>query len=311
MDPLIADHQIFDDAVLTEIRPGRSIHMLHLTPEKKDVAADANTVTYFFVHGSMATMQQFEGQITALRDTAHIVAWDMYGCGKSPKPYEWDAYSHTEQYQDLLAIFDHYAGKRNVVVGHSYGSSMSLQLASDRAQQREKPIIGVVTIGPGFGPSHYPSGSIKLFRYPLMLLQLMAPLLRMGFKERAVHKETLKRECHTHDRLVARIEASAGGNPMHVCKAFYQQLDWVTPEQMERITAPVSIIVGEADKMTPPAYSHALEEQLANSKSVPMVELHLVPKTSHQVMQEQPEEVTQLILAFVSKLSDDNTKVKV
>eukprot|EP00961_Rhodomonas_salina_P148520 1999399-Rhodomonas_salina.1 len=238
-------------------------------------------------------------QITALRDTSEIVAWDMYGCGKSPKPYEWDAYSHKEQYQasapeahkkgqkdclmsgpnrvlfanqDLLTIYDTYAGKRNIVVGHSYGSSMSLQLASERGQQHEKPILGVVTIGPGarvgrlctraahalhtrrrvcctvlrthaslsgmqrsererererahlslsrslsvwlclclslpaslslsrlslslslsltlslsragFGPSHYPSGSIKLFRYPLILLQLMAPLLRMGFKE--------------------------------------------------------------------------------------------------------------------------------
>mmetsp|Transcript_45392 Transcript_45392/g.106606 ORF Transcript_45392/g.106606 Transcript_45392/m.106606 type:complete len:308 (-) Transcript_45392:174-1097(-) len=305
MDPLIADDKIFDNALLTEVRPGRSIHMLHLVPETQaGGASESERVTYFFVHGSMATMQQFEGQITALRDTSEIVAWDMYGCGKSPKPYEWDAYSHKEQYQDLLTIYDTYAGKRNIVVGHSYGSSMSLQLASERGQQHEKPILGVVTIGPGFGPSHYPSGSIKLFRYPLILLQLMAPLLRMGFKERAVHKETLERKNPTHDRLVARIEASAGGNPMHVCKAFYQQLDWATPEQIQRLTTPVCIIVGEADKMTPPAYSHALEEQLASTETVPSVELHLVPKTSHQVMQEQPEQVTDLILSFVAKLSN-------
>mmetsp|Transcript_63073 Transcript_63073/g.131101 ORF Transcript_63073/g.131101 Transcript_63073/m.131101 type:complete len:314 (+) Transcript_63073:281-1222(+) len=304
-DPLLADHKIFDEAVLTEVRPGRSIHLLHLVaPDTKDGGTpDSEKITYFFVHGSMATMQQFEGQITGLAATSDIVAWDAYGCGKSPKPWEWDAYSHKEHYQDLETIFETYRGPRNVVVGHSYGASMALQLASAHARDQDKPIVSVVCIGPGFGPKHYPSGSIRLFRYPLVLLQLLAPLLRMGFLQRAVHAVTLERKTATHDRLVARILASAGGNPMHVCKAFYQQMEWTTAEELAPLAAPVLILVGEGDRMIPPAYSQALADTLLSLRqhmpAPPPVLLHPLPNTSHQLMQEEPETTTGLIRDFV------------
>ena len=73
---------------------------------------------------------------------------------------------------------------------------------------------GLVLIAPGFAPDHFPAKSLKLFQAPLLALELAAPLLRRGFAARALHPETIECKTDTHKRLMARLEAAAGSNPM-------------------------------------------------------------------------------------------------
>jgi pimeloyl-ACP methyl ester carboxylesterase len=64
---------------------------------------------------------------------------------------------------------------------------------------------------------------------------------------------------------------------------------------------PSLVISGEADGLIAPAKSLALAQLLASASGGPPA-IHTVPRTSHQLMQEDPEAVNELIAAFVAGL---------
>mmetsp|Transcript_16313 Transcript_16313/g.39410 ORF Transcript_16313/g.39410 Transcript_16313/m.39410 type:complete len:343 (-) Transcript_16313:551-1579(-) len=296
-DPMLADHSVFELCAQEEIRPGRSVNVLHLPFSPTGGSAD--DLTIFFAHGSMANMQQFETQILHFRGRCHVVAYDAFGCGRSPKPRDFSAYSFQEMMADMETIFAKYKTRRNIVVGHSFGTSLLFNLGARLGTAGG--VDGIVAIAPAFAPDHFPQGPVKLFKAPLLVLELMSlsGLLRNGYAARALHPETVECKTDTHKRLMKRLEASAGSNPMHICQAFYQQIQWADPDVIAKVPSEVSIIVGEADKLTPAPWAAALHELLQESNSQRTTELHVIPTTSHQVMQEKPEEVAGLIESFV------------
>ena len=52
-----------------------------------------------------------------------------------------------------------------------------------------------------------------------------------------------------HVRMLGRLDAANGQNPMRVCKAYYRQLEWAAPEQFADVTTPTLVIHGDADKL--------------------------------------------------------------
>ena len=73
---------------------------------------------------------------------------------------------------DLEAVFHRERGQRNVVVGHSYGTSMALFLAAringdDRdggggGEREAARVDALVLLAPGFSPSCYPAESLQV-----------------------------------------------------------------------------------------------------------------------------------------------------
>jgi len=110
--------------------------------------------------------------------------------------------------------------------------------------------------------SHSPPRSVKIFKNPVFVLQLLAPFLRAGFVQRALHKNTLARKTREHRRLVQRISDKQGSNAMHICKSFYSQMVWADEETVRGVTQDVALIVGEGDKMMPPEYTISLGNML-------------------------------------------------
>uniref|UniRef100_A0A7S0HB03 Serine aminopeptidase S33 domain-containing protein n=1 Tax=Hanusia phi TaxID=3032 RepID=A0A7S0HB03_9CRYP len=296
------DHEIFAKTSLYEVRPGRKINLLHI--DAPQTADTKEPWTVFFIHGSMGNMQQFEGQIVEYSKTCRVIAFDAFGCGQSQKPRDYHAYSHDNFFTDLESIFEKFKGKKNLLISHSFGTSMAIQLAGKKANEKNSNIAGIVLIGGGFAPSHFPSKSLKLFKIPLIFLEVMHPLLSKGFVARALHAETIEQKTKDHKRLVQRVIASQGKNPMHVCQAFYQQARWANVEDIAMVKCSVLVLVGEGDKLTPPAYSKALCEELKKNSSL-FVQSAVIPHTSHQVMQEQPVEVCELISEFMRRMDED------
>ena len=159
-DPMLDDHSLFSLCAQEEIRPGRSVNVLHLPFSPTGTGGSADDLTIFFVHGSMANMQQWQGQAEPIpasplqtkqprspplpprlaplkyphadrsapasiapppgpggkssanqrkaltppakkqllhfRGRCHVVAYDAFGCGRSPKPRDFSAYSFAE-----------------------------------------------------------------------------------------------------------------------------------------------------------------------------------------------------------------------
>ena len=125
-----------------------------ITVNIREDCADPST-SLFFVHGSMASQEQWRFQIKFFSSKYRIVSYDFYGCGSSPKPDLWDEYSTEKHLQDLIEIFDENKTTRNFLIGHSFGASLCLMLASQR-----KEINGLVLIAPAL----FEDGGHPIFR---------------------------------------------------------------------------------------------------------------------------------------------------
>jgi hypothetical protein len=64
-----------------------------------------------------------------------------------------------------------------------------------------------------------PDGGHPLFRLPLIVLNWIQPWLTSQFAGYAFHEDC------PPDKIAKSSEES-GGNPMHVCQAFYRQFKW-------------------------------------------------------------------------------------
>ncbi|EKU21394.1 alpha beta domain protein, partial [Nannochloropsis gaditana CCMP526] len=101
-----------------------------------------DAVTIFLIHGAMATWRQFSRILPSLRRHCRVVCYDAYGCGDGPKPENVppSAYSTEAHFEDLLEVYQRFKGRRNVLVGHSFGSSQAMRLAAvvERELQGQK-----------------------------------------------------------------------------------------------------------------------------------------------------------------------------
>jgi pimeloyl-ACP methyl ester carboxylesterase len=88
---------------------------------------------------------------------------------------------------------------------------------------------------------------------------------------------------------------------MHVCQAFYQQMQWVKAADIDRIPCAVLIVVGEGDKICQVHYSQDIKNILAQNPNR-LVRYEEVPEASHQVMQERPDQVCTFIADFLRSL---------
>ena len=111
---------------LVNIRNNRRINI-------KTCINDKNHTSILLIHGSMASLEQYNYQFDYIiqnRPDINIIAYDTYGCGKSDKNLDdFEAYNTKELELDMLAVFDKFKRKKNIVVGHSYGTSMCLRLS--------------------------------------------------------------------------------------------------------------------------------------------------------------------------------------
>lgn len=172
------DSEVFGNAIDVEIRPGRTLKLLHIPPPP-----DGNQYI-LFVHGSMATMQQYECQIEHFVASKKygIVAYDWLGCGESAAPEGWDIYSCDEHLYDARAVFDRYcAGVSTTLIGHSMGSSLCVRLADElsMAGSPKTPlgITGLVLIA---GSVAFKTSAAAVFLLPVWLLELIRPVLTGG-----------------------------------------------------------------------------------------------------------------------------------
>ena len=76
----------------------------------------------FFLHGVGGCGEVWHHQIDYFQRAGfEMVVPDMLGHGFSRAPRQTLAYTFEELAEDMLSVFDRYAKKRNILIGHSYG----------------------------------------------------------------------------------------------------------------------------------------------------------------------------------------------
>ena len=164
---------------------GRIIRVLQTCPDQSDLKSASAPLlsafedkTVFFFHGVGGSAEIWRKQMTFFHIRGYrTVAPDLLGHGESSKPYRTSAYSFNNLGRDMLKIYDLFQGKRNILVGHSYGASFATLIATERTSSVAKVIL--VSGGP---PTSLKPERFSVFCLPLPIFSPIKPMVVKRFR---------------------------------------------------------------------------------------------------------------------------------
>ncbi|CAO3616830.1 unnamed protein product [Mucor hiemalis] len=117
----------------------RIVHIIHELGSKVPLIV--------FIHGLGGQVSQWKCQIEYFSRTAHILAIDLLGCGKSEVAKDWESYS-TESLVNSVKelLLDRYKYPATVIIAHSYGCSIASFVAA--SPEIQAILKGLVLISP-------------------------------------------------------------------------------------------------------------------------------------------------------------------
>jgi pimeloyl-ACP methyl ester carboxylesterase len=225
------------------------------------------------IHGAGGSHLSWPPHLRRLPDR-RVIALDLPGHGRSGGP----GCTSIATYRDGLRDFVDALGlSRFVLAGHSMGGAIAL----DYARLFPERVAGLGLIGTSARLRVAPAilGGIRT-DFAATTEQMMAWMVGTDFPASA-RRLAIKR-LQESDPIVLHGDFVA-------CDAFDLRAE------VQGLTIPALIIVGEADQMTPPKFSDSLHASLPNS------ELHRIPKAGHMVQLEAPDVVTDLLAHFVEQ----------
>lgn len=262
---------------LLEVRPHRTLSIAH-----HPGTTQPDTVV-FFCHGAGGNKDQWRLQWQALKAEGYsLVAWDLMGHGDSPRPRDDQAYAWPELVADYLAILQRYAGTRNLIVAHSFGTGLSLSALLARPTL---PINAALLLGSRL---HRPEVGGGLMSLPAWILEWLRPVLAKGFRERAWHATA-------DPELVAYEEKLTERNRLHMFKALTKNAEWPDADLIPTLVLPVSVLAGDSDGLTPASGGQALAGQLPNA------DFQVLEACGHQLMLEKPDAVLKAFNKLLEK----------
>lgn len=260
-----------------EIRPGRHIRLsLYATPHCD--------TTVFLIHGLGGRGEQWRQQISLLENRYRLVVPDLLGQGQSDKPPSTpnNPYSFVELEKDCQALFNRFAGKRNVIIGHSYGGAFAATLALEHQDKVQQLIlISPIACTPNI-PIPYP------YRLPAFMLEWIRLLLEKEFLGLSFSKQT-RSELITEEALAGRQ------NPMHVIKSIIYGMQTMPRLDITMLTVPTLIVLGEEDQLIPPTLTKRFYAALPN------LQIETIPNAAHFCTLEQPQRTNDAILHFLTE----------
>ncbi|KAE8450939.1 hypothetical protein EG329_005379 [Mollisiaceae sp. DMI_Dod_QoI] len=240
-----------------------------------------------FLHGLGGSVAQFHPLLTSLVNNSSCLAIDLPGCGLSAfAPKAWDAYT-TQSLAELLEnIVEDYrdkdAGQGVVLIGHSMGCSLGAMLASRNSKHYTNltdHVVGLVAVCPKAEP---PSESqVDTFR---KLLWIPGPIFnvwrkwdrRGGVESASVHRfvgvdadvETKKLQYRFNDQSKTPVWRRMASGSLPRYQDGVGEGGLPGGEVWAGLEAPVFLVAGEADNITPPVEIEKIAAYLGKSHPV-------------------------------------------
>lgn len=220
------------------------------------------------VHGAGGSTATWFMQLKHLSKKLHVIAIDLNGHGETPDAGVEDRFkSYLADIDSLVINYD-----RPVLCGHSMGGALSQLYA---LANREK-LSGLILVGAG----------AKLRVNPIIL-----QMLEDDFEEYLRALEVYAFFEETDDDLKeASKKEMRKCHPSIISRDFKACDRFDIMEEVEKISLPTLVIVGEGDLLTPPKYSMYLHENIPNSQLV------VIPRAGHSVMLEQWKQFNDSVL---------------
>jgi 3-oxoadipate enol-lactonase len=240
-----------------------------------------------FIHGFPFNHTMWEPQMKALPNHIRAITYDIRGHGESDVGD--GQYSIEFFVDDLLGLLDHLVIDRAVLCGLSMGGYIALR-AYERFPDRIKALILCDT------KSEADQNEAKLKRaatVKTVKTDGVAPFAD-DFATLIFAPETFRANPDTIEHIKKSIRANSPIGISGAALALGMRTD--TSSVLPAIKVPTLILVGEADKVTPPALSEAMQRQIPNS------ELHVIPGAAHMSNLENPAEFNKHLISFLNRV---------
>ena len=273
---------------------------LHNSGENLQLTVNNLTISYndigpsdapaiIFIHGFPFNKAMWAGQADILKDRYRIIAYDVRGHGNSDAGGEDFAISLFVN--DLISLMDALELDKAILCGLSMGGYIALnavinypkrfdalilsdtQCAADTAEGKVKRMKAVESIRQN-GVERYAEESIK---------NLFAPeSFTTKGKEIAIIKEMILK---TPEQVLSKTLIALSKRKE-------------TCSKLHKIKVPTLILVGESDKITPPASARVMHEK------IPHALLTIVPYAGHLANLEHPEVYNDELLMFLHRCTE-------
>jgi len=226
-------------------------------------------MTIFFIHGAGGTPAVWRLQTSHFQDSVAV---------ELPGHPTGSGFTTIEEYAQVVRDrIGRQEWRKSIIVGHSMGGAIAMELALGNEQLR-----GLVLVGTG--------GRLRV--RPEFISEL-----RENYEEAAKliasWSVSPRADPVIIDRLaddLLKVRAQVTLGDFLACDKF----DRMT--ELEKVTCRTLVVCGEDDKMTPEKYSRYLHEKIKDSK------LEIIPGAGHSVMVEKHRAFNQAIEDFVASL---------
>lgn len=277
-----------------DVGPGRFV-------DGKDVAihvmewGPSGGETLLFVPGTSAWGRTWVEVAEPLAEAGYrVVAMDLPPFGYSERPGSAD-YSRQAQARRILAVADT-LGEDLVLVGHSFGGGATVQAALDGGDQFRR----VVLLDPALGLGMADAPIAPLFRVnPVAEVAVAGTFANPGFLPYGVRAMVADPATATPERVARYAE------PLHARGTTDAIARWLPellapapapagePQAYAAIRAPVLVVWGAEDHITPVSQGEELVELLSNG------ELAVLPGVGHLPQIEDPQAVVEVLLRWM------------
>ncbi|MDQ0155348.1 alpha/beta fold hydrolase [Robertmurraya andreesenii] len=255
-------------------------HYLHETSSK----------TILLIHGFLSSTFSFRRLIPLLCQEYNVISIDFPPFGKSGKSTRY-VYSYNNIAKSILSLLEQLHIREFVVIGHSMGGQLSLNIAYLRPDlvkkvvllcssgylERSKQSLIYLSYLPFFHLfiKRYleKSGVMKNLQNVVFNQQLIDEEMFQGYMEPFLNEEIFKG--------LARLLRHREGD--------------LSEEMLHKIETPCLLIWGEEDKVVPLSIGKRLQKDLKNSRLI------VLSETGHLVPEERPKEVFQHIVSFLQE----------
>ena len=235
------------------------------------------------LHGLSASGQYYESLLRRLLPhVKRVIAPDMPGHGYSELPAE--GLNHDTLGVGLREGLDQVLTEPAIVFGNSLGAAAAVRYASERPER----VLGLVLAAPGGAPMD--GEELEAFVSDFMLSDHPKAL---AFVDRLFHRP------HPMRHLLAwGVRQQFGRTGIEDLLRSVTPENLLKPEELERLTMPVTVLWGEADRVLRPEHRRFFEEHLP-----PHAELHRLEEYGHVPHMSHPDCLADRVLELARRVA--------
>ncbi|KAI9476464.1 MAG: hypothetical protein EXX96DRAFT_577255 [Benjaminiella poitrasii] len=289
----------------------RIVHIIHELGSKVPLIV--------FIHGLGGQVSQWKCQIEYFSHTAHILAIDLLGCGKSEMTSDWKSYTTASLVEDVKQLLlERYNYPSTVIVAHSYGCSVASYVAS--SPEIQSSLKGLVLISPKEHIKEVHKRDQKKLKW---IPDWIFNCARTADRKGGLHSKSVDRFLGTEITDLEIRKSQLRWNLQSKTPVYKRYVSGaILPERKvyENIKVGVLLIGGSQDSITPPTEMNIIRnhilgldpdetqwDNVSQSDNLRVPVPYVIPDTGHVPMVVRPELVNPVISDFLIKNCELNT----